>query len=82
MTAIRCHMRVKEVIRSVGSHDETLREHITLESVFGKPGTANERSSMCAPSMEIEITNPEAFGKWRQSDHYFVDLVPIASGER
>jgi hypothetical protein len=51
-------------------------EEVRLSAVYGKDGSANAQWSKSTPSgsVNLTITNPDAWGKIKQGRFYFVDV--------
>lgn len=55
---------------------EKYSETVSLMAVYGKDGTANASWSKATPagSVNLTISNPAAWGHFKQGGHYFVDF--------
>lgn len=80
MTAVlRAKMRVQSVTRDIAPDGDVESERIKLIAVYGEQGSENAEWAQWTPSanFEIQINNPEAFGKLSRGHEYFVDFTPI-----
>jgi hypothetical protein len=78
---VRCKMRVSEVAQVKNSDGTTQYEKVNLAAVYGAEGTENAERSKWTPSasFEIQISNPNAFGKLSSGHEYYVDFTPAAA---
>ena len=80
MTAatLRLKMSISSVKLLCAPTGEISAEEIELQAVYGPEGTANAQWSQWTPYARLFMTinNPDAFGKVRPGQFYFVDLIP------
>ncbi len=74
---MRCKMRVQAVTRNINGDGKTEDEIVKLCAVAGN-SDANKDWAQWTPSanFEIQINNPEAFGKLSKGYEFYVDFTP------
>jgi hypothetical protein len=74
---LRAKMRVESVLRNVEPDGSTSFELVKLRAVYGN-NEENSKWSKWTPSgtLEIQINNPEAYGKLSNGHEFFVDFTP------
>ncbi len=74
----KMHCDVVEDLKSGATPEAQAKwcETIRLSAVYGKDGSANAQWSKATPSgqVSLSITNPEAWGHFKQGGFYFVDF--------
>lgn len=80
-SVVRCKMRVSEVSQVKNPDGTTQYEKVKLSAVYGQEGTENAEWSKWTPSanFEIQISNPNAYGKLSSGHEFFVDFTPAAA---
>lgn len=79
MSVLRAKMRVQSVLQQKESDGKISSEQLTLVAVYdSNPETENAQWSRWTPSatLNINISNPDAFNKVSSGHEYFVDLTP------
>ena len=78
-SAVRCKMRVTEVLQSLNSQGTIDQERVKLTAVYGQGDTENATWAKYTPSanFEIYINNPEAMGKLSKGGEFYVDFTPV-----
>jgi len=77
--ALRCKVRVSEVLHSKNDKGETDQERVKLCAVYSNdPKNENARWSKWTPSanFELYISNPAAFGKLSNGHEFYIDFTP------
>ena len=74
MTLLRCKMKVQSLEAAKNADGSVHDERIKLTAVLGPE---NEPWSKWTPAgvLDITVTNPDAFGRLRQDQEVYVDLV-------
>lgn len=78
MSNIRCKMKVENV--EVVKSDDTIKyERIALSAVTSG-SKENKEFSKFTPfaKFDIQIDNPNAFGKLLMNQEYYIDLIPVS----
>jgi hypothetical protein len=80
MSMLRCKMRVQAVTRLINADGSTQSERVELRAVYGDTDE-NKGWSMWTPlgSLDITITNPDAYGKLPTGYEFYVDVTPVAA---
>lgn len=79
-------MRMKAQIGSVkqviGPNGQLETEEVSLQAVYQENGV-NKQWCKWTPFIQFQFTisNPEAMGKLRPGEYYFIDLVPAGKDE-
>lgn len=73
---LRLKMLVGAVRRNADGEGNISQEEIAFSAVYGKEGSANAQWSKWTPaaSLNMTISNPEAFGKVLPGQFVFVDI--------
>jgi len=80
--ALRCKVRVGEVTRRMDHEGNVGSESVTLYPVTSG-SEENKQWSKATPSgkLELQITNPDAYGKLVSAREFYVDFVSIPAAE-
>jgi len=84
MSVLRAKMVVNCVQNTMDSENKIEQQKIILNAVYGGEGSENHQWSKWTPSgsLELTITNPNAFDKVFRGSEFFVDLVPVVKEEK
>ena len=77
--AIRCKVRVGEVLRRMNAEGDVISEEVTLQAVASSdPDSDNFKWSKATPSAQFKITisNPAAMGALTSGHEFYVDFTP------
>lgn len=81
---LRAKLRVSEVLHRKGENGETTMEIVKLQAVYSNDeNSENKKWSTWTPSasFEMQINNPEAFGKLSSGHEFYVDFIPVEQKE-
>ena len=75
-TILRAKMSVDSVLSACDYLGDKQSEHIKLRAVYGQEGSSNAQWSKWTPngSLELSITNPDAWGKVLPGQFFFIDI--------
>ena len=78
-SAVRCKMRVTEVVHSLDSKGDVEQERVQLTAVYGQGDIENATWAKYTPSahFEISINNPAAMNKLSKGGEFYVDFTPV-----
>lgn len=86
MSAIlRAKLRVAQVLHSKNAEGGTDSETVKLQAVYSNdPDSENAQWSKWTPSaqFEMQINNPDAFGKLSTGHEFYVDFTPVEPAEQ
>ena len=77
---LRAKLRVSSVLHSKASDGSTDHEIVKLQAVYSDdPNSENKQWSKWTPSasFEMQINNPDAFGKLSNGHEFYVDFIPV-----
>lgn len=77
MSVLRCKVRVNTVYHAKNADGTTDHEVVKLTAVYSG-SEENKQWSKWTPSasFELQINNPEAFGKLSNGHEFYVDFIP------
>ncbi len=82
---LRAKLRVSEVLHRKDGNGETSMETVKLVAVYSDDeGSENKQWSTWTPSasFEMQINNPNAFGKLSSGHEFYVDFIPCIETEK
>jgi hypothetical protein len=81
---LRAKLRVSEVLHRKDADGETSMEIVKLQAVYSTDeNSENKQWSTWTPSasFEMQINNPNAFGKLSSGHEFYVDFIPCEQTE-
>lgn len=78
-SVLRAKLRVSEVLHRKDENGETTMEIVKLAAVYSNnENNENKKWSIWTPSasFEMQINNPQAFGKLSSGHEFYVDFTP------
>lgn len=82
-SVLRAKMQVDSVTRDLNEAGEVTSEQVKLSAVYGPEGSGNADWAQWTPyaALEMNITNPSAFGKLASGQEFYVDFTPAEKSE-
>jgi hypothetical protein len=81
---LRAKLRFTQVTRNIEADGTTSSEQVKLQAVYGNdPESENAQWSKWTPcaSFDMQINNPNAFGKLSKGFEFYVDFIPVEKAE-
>jgi hypothetical protein len=81
---LRAKLRVTQVTHNIEADGKTSSEQIKLQAVYSNdPKSENAQWSKWTPcaSFDMQINNPNAFGKLSKGFEFYVDFIPVEEAE-
>lgn len=78
---LRAKMQVESVTQTLDGAGKVESERVKLGAVYGPEGSENADWAQWTPyaALEMNITNPSAFGKLASGQEFYVDLTPAGA---
>ena len=80
MSTLRAKMQAYQVSNTIDQNNQIESQQIKLQAVYSDdPSSPNTQWSKWTPSgsLDLTITNPNAFNKVLRGQEFYIDLIPV-----